>query len=115
VEVVSEFIDKHDLQVEYILLTHGHVDHVFGVPVIREQTGAPVYMHPLDRPQLERNPTVIRQFGLDPEHFGQAVVDHELVATYFDTTDLALAATGVTLRRRTGGEDAGWRHGGQDP
>ncbi|GII93279.1 CYTH and CHAD domain-containing protein [Sinosporangium siamense] len=33
---------------------------------------------------------------------------HELVAIYFDTPDLRLAARGVTLRRRRGGEDAGW-------
>ena len=75
---VSDYIEKHDLKVDYILLTHGHVDHVFGVPVIREQTGAPVYMHPLDRAQLKRNPTVVRQFGLDPEQFGEPVIDHEL-------------------------------------
>src|SRR5215467_7953567 len=31
-----------------------------------------------------------------------------LVATYFDTTDLRLAKHGITLRRRTGGSDAGW-------
>lgn len=31
-----------------------------------------------------------------------------LVATYYDTADLRLATAGVTLRRRTGGEDAGW-------
>lgn len=37
-----------------------------------------------------------------------SMVEHDLVATYFDTTDLALASAGVTLRRRTGGEDAGW-------
>jgi CHAD domain-containing protein len=33
---------------------------------------------------------------------------HELDATYFDTEDLRLAARRVTLRRRTGGADAGW-------
>ncbi len=34
--------------------------------------------------------------------------EHQLDATYFDTSGLALAAAKVTLRRRTGGEDAGW-------
>ncbi|MFF4014299.1 CHAD domain-containing protein [Streptomyces sp. NPDC001843] len=32
----------------------------------------------------------------------------ELDATYYDTPDERLAAGGVTLRRRTGGSDAGW-------
>ncbi|WP_245916926.1 CYTH and CHAD domain-containing protein [Nocardioides gansuensis] len=32
----------------------------------------------------------------------------ELDATYFDTAGLALARAGITLRRRTGGADAGW-------
>ncbi|MCW2816826.1 MAG: domain containing protein [Nocardioides sp.] len=31
-----------------------------------------------------------------------------LVATYVDTDDLALVRSGVTLRRRTGGDDEGW-------
>jgi len=31
-----------------------------------------------------------------------------LTASYFDTPDLRLAAARVTLRRRTGGTDAGW-------
>jgi inorganic triphosphatase YgiF len=37
-----------------------------------------------------------------------APVEHDLEATYFDTSDLRLAAAGITLRRRTGGDDAGW-------
>jgi CHAD domain-containing protein len=32
----------------------------------------------------------------------------DLDATYFDTDDLRLAAHRITLRRRTGGDDAGW-------
>ncbi|WP_326780293.1 CYTH and CHAD domain-containing protein [Streptomyces longwoodensis] len=40
-----------------------------------------------------------------------AVLDQgvaELDATYYDTPDLRLAAASITLRRRTGGSDAGW-------
>ena len=32
----------------------------------------------------------------------------DLTATYFDTAGLRLAAAHITLRRRTGGTDAGW-------
>ncbi|MCU1670852.1 MAG: domain containing protein [Blastococcus sp.] len=34
--------------------------------------------------------------------------EHELEATYYDTPDLRLLRSKVTLRRRTGGPDAGW-------
>ena len=34
--------------------------------------------------------------------------NQRLEATYFDTADLRLATAGLTLRRRTGGDDAGW-------
>lgn len=37
-----------------------------------------------------------------------APVTHHLSATYFDTPDTRLAANNITLRRRTGGTDAGW-------
>ncbi|MBK6014049.1 CYTH and CHAD domain-containing protein [Streptomyces sp. MBT53] len=40
-----------------------------------------------------------------------SVVDHgtqDLDAVYYDTDDLRLAGTSATLRRRTGGTDAGW-------
>lgn len=32
----------------------------------------------------------------------------KLASTYFDTTDLRLAREGISLRRRTGGDDEGW-------
>jgi CHAD domain-containing protein len=38
---------------------------------------------------------------VEPEH-------RSLDATYYDTDDLRLAQAGITLRRRTGGDDAGW-------
>ncbi|PPB49412.1 CHAD domain containing protein [Arthrobacter pityocampae] len=35
-------------------------------------------------------------------------VEYQLKAEYFDTEDFRLAARRITVRRRTGGEDAGW-------
>src|SRR5437763_1699297 len=35
-------------------------------------------------------------------------VTHHLSATYYDTAGTRLAASKITLRRRTGGTDAGW-------
>ena len=41
------------------------------------------------------------------DHVGQPV-NEQLDAVYFDTEALALAARRITLRRRSGGPDAGW-------
>ncbi|MGY0024013.1 CHAD domain-containing protein [Streptomyces sp. cg35] len=62
-----------------------------------------------------------RKYDAPAEHFRlpdlhkvpgvSAVVDKgvmELDAVYYDTTDQRLAAHQITLRRRTGGDDAGW-------
>ncbi|TFC61815.1 CYTH and CHAD domain-containing protein [Cryobacterium sp. TMT2-15-1] len=35
-------------------------------------------------------------------------IEHQLDAVYYDTEDFVLAARHLTLRRRTGGDDAGW-------
>ncbi len=45
-------------RVKYILLTHGHFDHIGGVKMLKDKTGAPVYVHPLEEPQIE-HPTNI--------------------------------------------------------
>jgi inorganic triphosphatase YgiF len=47
-------------------------------------------------------------FGALPGYAAAAPVTHHLSATYFDTPDTRLAANKITLRRRTGGTDAGW-------
>jgi hydroxyacylglutathione hydrolase len=47
-------IRGRDLQVEAIWLTHGHLDHVWGVDDIRAATHARVLLHGLDRPWYDR-------------------------------------------------------------
>jgi glyoxylase-like metal-dependent hydrolase (beta-lactamase superfamily II) len=44
----TSLLDKHSLQVEYIVLTHGHGDHTGGVPNTRKHTGAKVVAHRLN-------------------------------------------------------------------
>jgi inorganic triphosphatase YgiF len=46
--------------------------------------------------------------GVTPGVTATAPVVYHLSATYFDTADGRLAASKITLRRRTGGADEGW-------
>ncbi|HEX9041843.1 MAG TPA: CYTH domain-containing protein [Trebonia sp.] len=47
-------------------------------------------------------------FAALPEVTAAEPVLHHLSATYFDTADQRLAASKITLRRRSGGTDEGW-------
>lgn len=42
---VIKVLDKNSLQIEYIILTHGHGDHIAGVKELRKATGAKVVAH----------------------------------------------------------------------
>ncbi|HKW41882.1 MAG TPA: MBL fold metallo-hydrolase [Gemmatimonadales bacterium] len=50
-----------------IWITHAHVDHVLGVAPLKEATGAPVYLHPADRPLYDRVPEQAIAFGMRAE------------------------------------------------
>lgn len=45
-------LDERGWQCERVLLTHGHGDHVNGVPAVVAAHGCPVALHPDDREQL---------------------------------------------------------------
>ncbi len=67
-----------DLDIEAILLTHAHVDHVEGLAEAKEATGAPIYMHPLDRPILDAAGELAQMWGLTIRE--PPPPDHDLVA-----------------------------------
>jgi hydroxyacylglutathione hydrolase len=52
-------LDTRAWQLRGIWLTHAHVDHIIGVAAVRRATGAPIHLHPLDRPMYDALP----QFG----------------------------------------------------
>jgi len=45
---IIDFIHENQLKIDKILLTHGHSDHIAGADMLREATGAKVYIHRLD-------------------------------------------------------------------
>ncbi|MGW1889104.1 CYTH and CHAD domain-containing protein [Streptomyces sp. NPDC002004] len=74
--------------------TKREIERKYENPAADGDDGAPVTL-----PDLSRVPGVA---SVDPQ--GTA----ELDAVYYDTADQRLADAGITLRRRTGGSDAGW-------
>lgn len=47
---IETILQRHDLSVKAILVTHAHIDHVGGIQKLHSATGAPVYMHQADLP-----------------------------------------------------------------
>jgi len=50
-----------------IWLTHAHIGHVLGVRAVKQATGAPIYLHPLDRPLYDHVAEQARWFGIRAE------------------------------------------------
>ncbi len=52
-------------RVGQVWLTHGHIDHIQGVPAIRAATGAPVLLHPADLPLYRHVADQARSMGFE--------------------------------------------------
>lgn len=57
-----------DTQLEYILLTHGHFDHITGVKGIKELTGAKVVISKEDEPMLNSSKESLAAFCGSPQN-----------------------------------------------
>lgn len=51
---IRTFLESQGLTCRKILLTHSHWDHIADVQRFKEQYDAPVYIHPLDAPNLQK-------------------------------------------------------------
>ncbi len=53
-EALVESLKKMNINLKYILLTHGHVDHVGAVDAVRDAFNIPVYISELDMKYIEQ-------------------------------------------------------------
>jgi hydroxyacylglutathione hydrolase len=58
-------LDSRNWHLREIWLTHGHIDHIMGVGAVHAATGAPISLHPLDRPLYDALPQYGAWVGLE--------------------------------------------------
>jgi hydroxyacylglutathione hydrolase len=58
------FVDAKELLVTHLLLTHAHLDHVFGLSRVAEKYGLTPYLHPNEKQVLDRGPMMGMMYGL---------------------------------------------------
>lgn len=86
---VRAVLEKHDLTVAAVLVTHGHFDHMWDAARVADEFSAPLWIHPADRHLLSDPLAAVsgpseqmlkQQFGLDdmPE-FSEPAEVHDAV------------------------------------
>lgn len=63
-EVLVQFIDANQLKPEAILLTHAHLDHIFGVDFLQKHYGLDCYIHEKDLFTLQMGERSAALYGI---------------------------------------------------
>ncbi len=74
---LKKFIEENELKPVKLLNTHGHFDHIMGNAYVQAQWDVPCYIHPLDKPHLERAQTYSELFGYKIEQPSVDTIDLE--------------------------------------
>ena len=91
-EELSE--DLKNFNLRYVLLTHGHFDHVLGINDVRKEFNTDVLIHENDLPRLEENMAIIKTFGginIEPAKIDGYVKDNEILE--FGNTEIKVMHT----------------------
>lgn len=76
IEIVVALLQRHDLTVKQIVVTHAHIDHVGGAVKLRELTGAAILLNQNDEALLRMLPMQASWLGMkDP---GPVSIDQHL-------------------------------------
>jgi glyoxylase-like metal-dependent hydrolase (beta-lactamase superfamily II) len=74
-EAVIETVRRRALEVRHLLNTHAHYDHVAGMREVQEVVGGDYWLHPADRPLLDRLSEQGAAFGFPPARAPETVHD----------------------------------------
>jgi glyoxylase-like metal-dependent hydrolase (beta-lactamase superfamily II) len=61
---IVSFIESSRLHPEYIVLTHGHIDHILGVKFICENYNIKPYIHSSDQFLIDSSQNIAKMYGL---------------------------------------------------
>jgi len=64
VRVVTSFLAENELTLSKILLTHAHLDHIFGLKLILDEYDVPFYLHKEELPVYENAESVAAGYGV---------------------------------------------------
>jgi hydroxyacylglutathione hydrolase len=99
---IEEILAEHRLQPAAVLLTHGHLDHVWSVGPVCGAKGIPAYIHPADRAMLS-NPGRGLSLGMGQELFGGLeFTEPDDVKELSDGTTLSLVGLEIVVSHAPG-------------
>lgn len=75
---IVDYVKANGLTVKYILMTHGHFDHVLGINRMKEALGAKAYVHAGDKEQVVNTREVMTMFGLPTDGVVNPLIDGTL-------------------------------------
>jgi hydroxyacylglutathione hydrolase len=109
---LRRILDEHRLTPAAVLLTHGHIDHIWSAQKVADMYGCPAFIHPEDRYMLT---DPVKDFtsgffgGLGRMAFGavfrepRQVIELDADGEKLDLGSMVVALTGDTLFRRSVG------------
>ena len=100
---LKELLRKHRLEPAAVLLTHGHIDHIWSVAPVCAGSGIPAYIHPGDRALLSDPARGLwPQAGGAPLLAGLTFTEPDEVAELTDGAVLDLAGLTLTVDHAPG-------------
>ncbi len=99
---ITEILTEHRLSPAAVLLTHGHIDHVWSVAPVCDAKGIPAYIHPRDRALLS-DPAKGFPLGTGQELFGGLeFTEPDDVKELADGMTLSLVGLEITVNHAPG-------------